>query len=76
MPNSIATLKSKYLTECGDTHAQTHYLVFRANDLSLQVVVNWLLVRLKQDKSPLKNLDNTIAVEPEDFTWDAFLLFR
>ncbi len=73
---TIAQVKTEYLRLCGDKYASVHYQNFVGTDLSLQIVVDWLLLRNKQDNSPIFNLNNTINIEPNDFTWDWFTLIK
>lgn len=73
---TIAQVKAEYLKLCGDKYALNHYLNFVSNNLYLQIVVDWLLLRNKQDNTPIFNLDNTINIEPSNFTWDYFTLIK
>lgn len=72
----IAQVKEKYLKLCGDPFAYQHYLNYRANNLSKQVVIDWLLLRMQLDSCPLLNLDGTINTSEQNFCWDYYTLFK
>lgn len=73
---TLAEVKTKYITLCGDVHVTTHYRRFMDRSLSLQKLVDWLLLRGEQDGTLLRNIDGTIHEEPIDFTWDYFTLIK